>query len=136
MAWPPVPTPGAAFVQNGNQPSTLVWGTSGIYSTYIVKSARYSERVEEIDIENGTGFEATVILLLKGQNVEFTVVDDLSIVPPVAGDVVNFQTPYFPGISGINVLVTETSVGNARKAEGERIITGKSYTAIDLSLNP
>lgn len=134
--WPPTPSGGSAFVQQGQQPTTLVWGTEGIDTglgsggTYIVKSARYTERVEEIDIENGTGFEATVILLLKGENVEFTVVDDLAITPPTSGTVVTLDTPY---ATQLEFLVVETNVNAARKTEGERTITAKSFAAINLS---
>ena len=136
MAYPPVPTPSAGFIHKGTQPATLVWGTDstnvGTSANYIVKSARFQERVEEIDIENGTGFEATVILLLKGENVEFTVVDDRALTPPLSGGVVTLSTPYNTAspYSNLSFLVVDSSVNLARKVEGERIITAKSFTAM------
>ena len=54
--------------------TSIVWGTEGIYSGYIVVSANESQRIEEIDIEQGAGFEAIVILLNKGLDVEIEVI--------------------------------------------------------------
>jgi len=107
--------------------TTLVWGTEGIYAGYIVTSANEEFRVEEIDIEQGAGFEAIVILLNKGSNVELTVVDDTNQTPPSIGAIVSLLNPFG---AAINMLVVGQKSDQARKREGMRTITAKSYNAI------
>lgn len=106
--------------------TTIVWGTSGIISSYIVTTARENQRVEEINIEQGDGFEAIVILLIKGIDVEFEVIDDTAVTPPNVGNVVTFSTPY----GSIPMLVVGSSANQARKREGMRSFTAKSFNAI------
>lgn len=106
--------------------STLVWGTDGAYSSYIVTSINESERIEEIDIENGTGFEAIVILLRKGLDVEIEVIDDTAVTPPAFGAIVSLSTPF----GTVNMLRIESKSNRARKREGMRTFTFKSYNAI------
>ena len=106
--------------------TTLVWGTDGAYGSYIVTSASESERIEEIDIENGTGFEAIVILLRKGLDVEIEVIDDTAITPPAFGTVVSLSTPF----GTVNMLRIESKSNRARKREGMRTFTFKSFNAI------
>jgi len=124
-AYPPVPTPSAYYTQVGS-PSTIVWGTDGLYSSYIVVSASESLRVEEIDIEQGTGFEAVVILLNKGLDVEFEVIDDSAVTPPTIGSIVTFSTPY----GSIPMLAVQGKSNQARKREGMKTLSFKSYNAI------
>ena len=107
--------------------STLVWGTDGAYFSYTVTSASQSERIEEIDIENGTGFETIVILLRKGLDVEIEVIDDTSITPPGFGSVVTLSTPF----GSTNMLRIESKANQARKREGMRTFTFKSFNAIN-----
>ena len=111
---------------NVNNLTTLVWGTDGAYSGYIVTSANESQRIEEIDIENGTGFEAIVILLNKGLDVDIEVVDDTSVTPPVFGSIVTLSTPF----GSIPMLRIESKASQSRKREGLRTFTFKSYNAI------
>ena len=137
MALLPVQPVGAYYKRFGSGVSALSWGTQGAmgnstYAGYIVKSARYTERNEKIDIENGTGFEAFIIMLLKGENVEFTVVDNSSVTAPTGGTVVTLDTAY--GASRA-LLVEETSVSLAQKQAGERSITAKYYNACDVTAN-
>lgn len=107
--------------------TTIVWGTEGIYSTYIVTSANESQRIEEIDIEQGAGFEAVVILLNKGVDVELTVIDDTNIVPPtIAGNPFTLVTPY----GSIPMLLVGSKADQSRKREGMRTYTFKSFNAI------
>lgn len=132
-AWPPaVPAGLAASFLKEPTTATITWGTDGLYSSYIVKSARFTQRAEEIDIENGSGFEAVVFLILKGEQVEFTVIDDtsVSITPPQVGDVVAFTTPF---TASLNLWVTANEVTGARKEPGERVFTAKSFKAITLA---
>lgn len=106
--------------------TTIVWGTDGIYTGYIVVSANESNRIEEITIENGTGFEAVVILLNKGVDVEINVIDDSSVTPPSILDIVTLSTPY----GSIPMLMVGNKSDQARKREGMKTFTFKSYSAI------
>lgn len=105
-----------------------------MYDNYIVVSASSSERVEEIDIEQGTGFEAAIILLRKGVDLTLEVIDDTTITPPNPGTVVTLSSP-FDGGSGIAMLTVSSSATNARKREGMRSLTFKSFNAINLTTN-
>ena len=106
--------------------TTIVWGTEGIYGSYIVTSANESQRIEEIDIENGAGFEATVILLNKGLDVELEVIDDTAITPPTILNTVTLVTPY----GTVPMLLVGNKANQARKREGQRSFTFRSYNAI------
>jgi len=111
----------------GEGPTTIVWGTCGLYSGYIVVSASETTRVEEIDIEQCAGFEAIVILLNKGYDVELTVIDDTNVVPPAIGAAVNLLNAY--GAS-VPMLIVGMKSDQSRKREGMRTITAKSFNAI------
>jgi hypothetical protein len=105
----------------------IVWGTEGIYGSYIVTSANESQRIEEIDIEQGAGFEAIVILLNKGLDVELEVIDDTSITPPtIANAPFTLVTPY----GTVPMLLVANKATQARKREGMRNFTFKSFNAI------
>ena len=105
----------------------IVWGTEGIFSSYIVVSANESQRIEEINIEQGAGFEAIVILLNKGLDVEIEVIDDTSVNPPtIASNPFSLVTPY----GTVNMLLVGNKASQARKREGMRTYTFKSFNAI------
>ena len=107
--------------------TTIVWGTEGIYTGYIVVSANESQRIEEIDIEQGAGFEAVVILLNKGLDVEIEVIDDTSVNPPtIANAPFTLVTPY----GTVPMLLVANKATQARKREGMRTFTFKSFNAI------
>lgn len=107
--------------------TTVVWGTEGIYNPWIVVSATESQRIEEIDIEQGAGFEAIVILLNKGVDVELTVIDDTANTPPtIAGAPYTLVTPY----GTIPMLFVGNKADQARKREGQRVLMFKSFNAI------
>lgn len=106
--------------------TTIVWGTDGIIGGYIVTTARETPRVEEIDIEQGDGFEAIVILLVKGIDVEIEVIDDTAVAAPSVGQVVTLSTPF----GSIPMLTINNGANQARKREGMRTLTFKSYVAI------
>lgn len=140
MAWPPA-LPSTGFVIEGVPAlTTIVWGTDwakyGALGGYIVKSVRPSERVEEMRIENGTGLTAVEILLIDGQDYEVTVVDETTVLPPVASSVILLQSPFVgPHASGDGTayfLVVNNSYNSARKQEGERVILARSFTAFSL----
>lgn len=106
--------------------TTIVWGTDGILSSYIVTTANEAQRVEEIDIEQGDGFEAIVILMIKGVDLEVEVIDDTAVNPPGVGQVVTFSTPF----GSIPMLTVGSKATQARKREGMRQLNFKSFTAI------
>jgi hypothetical protein len=125
---------------NVNGITSIVWGTemdgitgingnsgySGYYG-YIVTSASESARIEEINIEQSAGFEAVVILLNKGFDVDITVIDDTSIVPPtIANNPLTFSSPF----GSFNCLLVGSKADQARKREGMRTFTIKSFNAI------
>jgi hypothetical protein len=135
MSWPPS-NPALGLKIEGF--STFVWGTAGAtantaFSSYIVKSIRMSERVEQAVIENSTGLTAAQILLEDGINYDVTVVEDTNIAPPVSGTVGTLVCPalganFAVSNSSVTALVVEAGVNLARKTDGERVITLKSYT--------
>lgn len=106
--------------------TTVVWGTDGIYSGYIVVSANESSRIEEIDIEQGTGFEAIVVLLNKGLDVEIEVIDDTAVTPPNVTTIVTLVTPF----GTIPMAMVGSKANQARKREGNRSFVFKSFAAI------
>jgi len=120
MGWPP--TPSAGFTNNG---TSVVWGTDGVYGSYIVVSLRDSIMGTEIPIENGTGLTATQILLNDGQMVDLTVVDTGQ-GPPAFGSTVTVNGPF----SSTSFIVVQTSENAARKKEGEISFTAKKYMLI------
>jgi len=111
----------------GEGPTTIVWGTENIYSGYIVISAREEARVEEIDLMQGAGFTAIVVLLYDGNNVEITVIDDTAVNPPAISQIVTLLSPYG---NQINMLCVNNNADQERKREGHRTLSFKSYTAI------
>ena len=105
----------------------IVWGTEGIFGSYIVTSANESQRIEEIDIEQGAGFEAIVILLNKGLDVEIEVIDDTSLTPPaIINNPFTLVTPY----GTVPMLMVGNKASQQRKREGMRVFTFKSFNAI------
>lgn len=114
------------FAGYGN--TFIVWGTEGIFgNSYIVVSANESQRIEEIDIEQGAGFEAVVILLNKGLDVEISVIDNTSLTPPTIADApFTLVTPY----GTVPMLLVGNKADQARKREGMRTFTFKSFNAI------
>ena len=107
--------------------SYIVWGTEGIMGNYIVLSASESQRIEEIDIMQGAGFTAIVVLLMDGIDVDIEVIDDTSITPPtIAGTPYLLVTPF----GTIPMLLVSTTANQAPKREGHRAFKFKSFTAI------
>jgi len=109
--------------------TSIVWGTESILSGYIVVSANESQRIEEINIEQGAGFEAVVILLNKGLDVEIAVIDDTNVRPPSLLNTVALVTPFAPATL---MALVGNKADQARKREGQRVFTFKSWNAITL----
>ena len=113
------------FAAYGNP--LIVWGTEGILGSYIVTTASESQRIEEINIAQGAGFTAILILLMDGITVDIEVVDDTSITnPPSVGSVATLVTPF----GSIPMALTKNDANQARKREGMRSFTWKSFVAI------
>lgn len=112
------------FTVAGN--SFIVWGTDGEYPNYIVTTASQETRVSEIDIEQGTGFTAILILLNDGLDVDITVIDDTSVTPPIIGQTVTLSTPF----GSIPMALVKEKTDQARKREGMRTFNFKSFSAI------
>lgn len=107
--------------------SYIVWGTEGIFGSYIVTNADESQRIDETNIMQGSGFTAILILLMDGLDVNITVIDDTSINPPtIAGNPYLLVTPY----GTVPMALTANKADQERKREGHRSFTFKSFTAI------
>lgn len=129
-AWPPVITAGTYIASNA---STLVWGTDGFWGSYIVKSIRSTDVVENIYIENGTGIRAKRIQLWQGREVDITVVDDTAMTIPKPGTSVSFKDPISKETFAFKVINNDYNA--ARKQEGERVLRCECMWAIDNSGN-
>ena len=112
------------FAAYGNP--LIVWGTESIMGSYIVVSASESQRISEIPIEQGAGFTAILILLMDGINVDIEAVDDTTLAPPVFGNTVTIVTPF----GAIPMVMTKNDASQARKREGMRSFTFKSFVGI------
>lgn len=124
------PSPTTGLPGGAVNPTGATFGASSAgVNGWIVVSANQSERVEEIDIEQGAGFEAIVILLKRGYDVEIQVIDDLTVVAPVIGSIVTFSSRF----GSINMLYVGDKTDQARKREGMRTLNLKSFNAIALS---
>ena len=133
MAWPPASSINSTGLgYEGSLPTTLAWGTDGLYPGVIVTSVRDSQMIEEIKIDNGSGITATQIILKDGEQYEITVIDDRSITWPSSGTTVTLYSPLFTGGSATSVtfIVVDNAYAAARKAAGERTLLCKKYTLI------
>jgi len=89
--------------------------------------------VEEIKIENGTGLTSEQIMLVDGEEIEITVVDDRNIAFPQATNTITLLSPITnTGTVSSNTTyqVVNNNYNAARKQEGERVILAKKYTLI------
>ena len=128
---------------DANGLTTITWGTDGFglsgfgntsqvgwqgVAGYIVVSASQEDRIEEIDITQAAGFTAIVILLNDGKNVNIEVIDDTSINPPtINNNPLTFSSPFS---ASFNVLLVASKADAAKKREGFRTFTLKSFNAI------
>lgn len=134
MAWPPAASSTTYTVRVGTLPTTVAWGTDGIYSGAIVISFRSSQMAEEVKIENGSGLTATLIGLLDGETCEITCVDDRAITWPQFFATIALYDPNNTGGGTIGSTTTFQVISGdynvARKQPGERVILAKKYTLI------
>ena len=113
------------FQSYGN--SYLIWGTDGVSQKYLVTSLGNKDRIEEVGITQGAGFTAIEILFLDGQDVNVEVVDTTQFAPPtLANNPFIIVTPF----ASLVVLMVAQNATLARKREGMRTFTFKSFNAI------
>lgn len=133
MAWPPAAGSTTFTARTGTgAPTTIAWGTDGIYASVIVVSAKSELMLEEIKIENGTGLTAETINLKDGQMMEITVIDDRSITFPDWMTTVTLIDPQPTGAGGTSTTfqVLSNNYQAERKKEGQRTLQCKKYTLI------
>lgn len=126
--------------------TTITWGTDGVLLSgfgnpananevgwngvagYVVVSASEEDRIEEIPVMQAAGFTAIVALLNDGKNVDIEVIDDTTITPPtLANNPLTYSSPFS---SSFGCLLVAKRGDMARKREGLRRLTIKSYNAI------
>lgn len=136
-AWPPS-LPSTGFAIDAQSPfGTIVWGTDGfqntggIFASYIIKSVRPSVRTDTPIVENGDGLTAIQIVLTDGYDYEIVVVDNTAVTPPQPGFTVKIVLP--DNVAVVAGLVIHESYAAARKVEGERTFTIRTYTLIPLT---
>ena len=146
MAQPPGAKGLNAFIQRGY--TTLAWGTEpfgtnvATANAYIVISARPAQRSETIGTQQGSGLTAVTTTLIDGYNFEFTVEEDVTIVPPYVGQLVTLQTPFGSAltnsiapfgtspIAGGTYQVESNDYNAARKEPNTRVILARAYAAM------
>ena len=113
---------------NGYGSAMIIWGTEGIMGSFIVLSASESQRIEEINIAQGAGFTAIVVLLMDGLDVNIEVIDDTSLYAdlPALGVAVQIITPF----GSAPMLLVKNEANQAPKREGHRSFTFKSFSGI------
>lgn len=131
-AWPPASSITSGLGYKGSLPTTIAWGTDGLYNGVIVTSIRPSQMIEEIKVENGTGNTATQVLINDGEQVEITVVDDRAISWPASGGTLTLLSPLATGGTATSTTyqVVDNSYQGTRKAPGERTLLCKRYILI------
>ena len=112
----------------------LVWGTENIIqggnstiTGYIVTSCSVTQRIEEIDISQGAGFTAIVVVLIDGLDINIEVIDSNAITPPTILTNVILMTQ-FGAVNGS--LMVKNEANQAVKREGHRSFTFKTFNAI------
>jgi hypothetical protein len=133
-------SPNFADLSNGLL-TTVIWGTDGqgtigsfsysAYGSYIVTSGSDSKRVEEIDIEQGSGLEATRIQLIQGRRYTMTVVDDTNMTPPSFATKLSFEDTISGGAALYLFQLIENGDSTVRKAEHKRELTVEYLTCIE-----
>lgn len=110
----------------------MAWGTDGIDSGVIVISLRAKLMTEVVDIPNGSGIIATIIMLNNGTEIEIDVVDDRSLTFPDWGTTITLINPRETGATGTSTLlqVMDNNYNAERKQEGRRTLLCRKYVLI------
>lgn len=136
-----------AGVLDGNNVTTLVWGTDGLVQSiagstptsntyagtgfYIVESIDQTQKNEQIYGENGTGIESWRVILTHGNRWNITVQDSTQMTPPLAGTTVSVIDINGGRTSKYNAIVLNSDYRAARKQAGHRVIVVESLTLVD-----
>ena len=107
---------------------TIRWGTSpdavlqtGL-NTAIIKSVAVKRLGgPPIPVEDNNGFTAILAILVDGDEISVTVVDDTAITWPARGDTVSLQVP--GEVSAKDFTLIDDGISLQRKREGERTLT-------------
>jgi len=115
----------------GSLPSLIVFGTDGLMTGVIVKSARFTPMIEEIKVEQGSGLTANDIILNDGTEAEITVDDDRAITWPLSGGTFTLYNPQPNGSVTTQLFqCINNNYSVSAKQLGERTIIGKAYILI------
>lgn len=141
MAWPPVYT--TAFLAQGV--TTIRWGTDGIMANtapngngaggfagfYTVESLHGTDVIDKSYVEQGSGLNATRILLWQGRSYTLTVVDDTNMTPPAPGTLLSLADTISGGAVIYQFRVVENGDNTVRKDVHKREITAEYMTCIE-----
>jgi len=114
--------------------TTIVWGTDGLWSSYIVSRISQKQLIENVKLTNGTGITVTRVQLTDGVQWDITVRDDTGMTPPVVGN--TFASIYdaagMLGAVGSTYTgrIVESSWDTSSKQAAERSITVEKLTLI------
>jgi hypothetical protein len=113
-------------------PSILVFGTEGLYTGVIVKSATSTPIISEVQVPNGSGQTVASIVINDGDEMQITVDDDRAVTWPVSGNTVSLYNPQ-PNGAGATLELFQVYNNNYNlqaKAVGERTLIVKKYFLI------
>jgi len=127
-----VPTVSTGYASQGV--TTIVWGTDGLWSTYIVSRAAEKDIVENVKLTNGTGITLTRVQLKDGRQWDLTVRDDTAMTPPTTGSTITVvDAGGLISSSKLNYTgrVVESSWDTSSKQAAERSVTVESLVLIE-----
>jgi len=127
-----IPTVSSGYAAQGV--TTIVWGTDGLWSTYIVSRATEKDIVENVKLTNGTGITITRVQLKDGRQWDLTVRDDTAMTPPTTGSTLTVvDAGGLISSSKLNYTgrVVESSWDTSSKQAAERSVTVESLILIE-----
>tara|TARA_R110000868_G_scaffold245626_7_gene502229 strand:+ start:15298 stop:15708 length:411 start_codon:yes stop_codon:yes gene_type:complete len=127
-----VPTVSTGYASQGT--TTIVWGTDGLWSTYIVSRATEKDIIENVKLTNGTGITLTRVQLKDGRQWDLTVRDDTAMTPPTAGSTITVvDAGGLISSSKLNYTgrVVESSWDTSSKQAAERSVTVENLILIE-----
>tara|TARA_R110000868_G_scaffold245626_7_gene502228 strand:+ start:14883 stop:15293 length:411 start_codon:yes stop_codon:yes gene_type:complete len=114
--------------------TTIVWGTDGLWSSYIVSRISQKQLIENVKLTNGTGITVTRVQLTDGVQWDITVRDDTGMTAPVAGNTFTaiYDAAGMLGTVGLTYTgrIVESSWDTSSKQAAERSITVEKLTLI------
>jgi len=127
-----IPTVSSGYAAQGT--TTIVWGTDGLWSTYIVSRATEKDIIENVKLTNGTGITLTRVQLKDGRQWDLTVRDDTAMTPPTTGSTITVvDAGGLISNSKLNYTgrVVESSWDTSSKQAAERSVTVESLVLIE-----